>query len=117
VNRLELDVEQRRLDDMRQPVLPMHEGFQGGQGLHHGFRGRRHELGVTGARSPDPVLRAPELPRLGGRAASFRQEHAVDLAQEAQRQRKTVHSDPADTVLEGRNVAGDFRHIVERNHR
>ncbi len=80
---------------------------------HRGVR-RRHEDRVARAAAADPVLRAPELPRILAAAAPAREQHVVDLADQAVGERKAL-AQPSQPVLERGDVVRDLDHVVERH--
>lgn len=64
------------------------EAFEGVHALLDALGRRRNVRGVAGPRASDPVLRAAELAGLLVGATSLREQHAVDLAQQAVRERE-----------------------------
>ena len=115
VDGLELHVRESRLQQ-RGLLLRMEETLERRHAPGHlGVRGR-HEDGVSRAGPSDPVLREPELAGGSFAAPPARHQHAVDLADQAVRQRKPLPQ-PAQTVFEGGHVVRDFAHVVERNPR
>jgi hypothetical protein len=78
------------------------------------LRWRRHEVGVSGTGSTEPVLAPAELSGLFICSPPALEQLVVYLAQQTVRERESpVQSNHA--VLEGGDVARDLDHIVERN--
>ena len=71
---------------------------------------RRHESGVAGARTPDPVLRTSKFSRLGRTAAPLPHQHFVCFANESNRDGQAIRKTP-QTVMHRADVVGDLLHI------
>jgi hypothetical protein len=109
VNRLELVVNEGRLDQRRQAPV-MEEALQLAERLEHLVR-RRRDIGRVRrgtAGGADPVLDATKLPRRGLPAANGFHEPRVQLANQTQRERQALQT--LDAVLQRRDVVG---HLLE----
>jgi hypothetical protein len=117
VNRLELHVREAGPHDDRQiTAFVVQKPFEARHALQHPRVRRRDEARIPGLSAADPVLRAAELTWILARAAPAGEQHAVQLADQAIRERKAL-AQPRQPMVESRNVVGDFDHVVERHAR
>jgi hypothetical protein len=78
---LELDMAQARPDERRKRrIFAVQEALERIEAFIQPVRWRRHEQGVAGPGSTDPVLRAPELARLLCGATSRLEQDGVHFA-------------------------------------
>jgi len=108
VDRLELVVHQRDLDQRRDRRLLVQEALEVVKGaLHIVHCGRHKDRRLrTVVRRADPVLRSADLAWEAFSTANIRQQDLVDLAQQTPRDRKRVESHHA--VLQRADVVGDL---------
>jgi hypothetical protein len=94
----------------------MQEALERGHAVGYRGVGRGHEDGVAGAAPADPVLRAAELAGILAAAPPVCEEHTVDLADQAVREREAL-TQPGEPMVQGRDVVRDLDHLVERHTR
>ena len=94
VDRLELVVQQRGLDERWQSRVLVDEALEIAQQLGRSVRRRRHERGGLdrGAGRPDPVLGGAELARLAIPPADTGEDHGVHLPDEPGTEREGVEA-------------------------
>jgi hypothetical protein len=114
VNRLELGVRQRSMDQYRACGILMEESLEIVQRLAHRGDRRRH-IGGLGQRyvsGSDPVLRGAELTRLLLRAATAGEQHAMDLPDQPQRERQLRQA--LQSVVHRPHIVDDVLHVTRQ---
>ena len=112
VDRLELNMEQPRLDERREfRGLFMHEALKGIEACIDLVRRRRHEQGVAGARAADPVLRSAECAGGFGATAAALQQPGMHTADETKRQRQRL--DPFQAMHHRIDVVRDLADVID----
>ena len=113
VDRLELDVGQARPDERGQRrILAVQEALERIEAFVQSIGRRRHEQGVAGPGSADPVLRAAKFARLLRCAPARLEQDGVHFADQPERQRKSAPH-PGDAMLNRRDVVRNLGHVVE----
>src|ERR1035441_1997614 len=117
MDRLELNVHQPRLDEQGQVgAFVVQEQFESVHALRNKVWRRRNEGCVSGASSTDPVLAAPEFAGLLVTATALRKKDLMDLADQAEGERKTA-AHPVETVVQGGHVIRDFLDVTQGHAR
>jgi hypothetical protein len=109
---LELHMHQAELDQQRQPVV-MEVLLEGIEALHQRLGRRRYKKGIAWPASTNPVLTATKFAWSPLRASAFAQEHAMNLAEQAQGDGKPL-LEPLQSVFHGRDIIGCLAQIVHQ---
>src|SRR6266567_992639 len=113
MDRFELHMHKPGLNEHRD-ILPLlaKEKLELSHTFHHQLRRRGDEYGITRPRSADPVLTSAKLARRLVAATPVREKDLVYLANETQRERKSLpHA--LQPVMEGSDVLRDLLYVRE----
>jgi len=97
-------------------IFSVEEGFEFRHAVFDLRVGWGNEGGVARTCSTNPVLGAAKLTRVLDAAPTPREQDAVDFADEPVGKRKTLLQ-ALEAMIEGGDVVGNFRHVLDRNAR
>src|ERR1035438_410908 len=109
---LELYMHQAELDQQRQAVV-IQVFLKCIEAIHQSFGRGGDEKSISRSGSTDPVLAAPKFPRSLFAPPAPSQQYAMDLAQQAKRNRKPLF-EPVKAVLNGCDIMRGFFQIVDK---
>jgi hypothetical protein len=112
---LELDMDERRLDQRRHGLgVVVEEALERRQAIRHCIGRGRDEGRVAWPGAPDPDLGAAHFTGRPAPAAGMRQQHLVHLAEQARAQRQPA-AQILQTAFERRDAAADLARILHRH--